>query len=262
MSPPISGPISGSTADPNRELLALLYEAADAIHAALDETTDRGLAGTRDGQYHLDLAADRAGVDILAAAGLGVLSEESGDHVGRGEIVVVLDPVDGSTNASRGIPWYNTSLCAVDETGPLAAVVVDQANGVRFEATRGRGARRDGVPITPHGCDRASEGIVALNGYPPRHLGWKQYRALGAAALDLCAVAAGILDAYVDCTSEGLAPWDYLGGLLICREAGAVVATVDGADLITLDGSARRVIVAAATEKLLAELLEARRSFA
>ena len=56
-------------------------------------------------------------------------------------MTVVLDPVDGSTNASRGIPYWSTSLCAVDGDGPLAALVVNQATGVTTTAIRGGGGR-------------------------------------------------------------------------------------------------------------------------
>jgi fructose-1,6-bisphosphatase/inositol monophosphatase family enzyme len=243
------------------ELLAVLNEAADAVGTTLRGLADWGPAGTRDGQYHCDLAADRAALDVLRAAGLSVVSEESGTHDGADGIVVVLDPVDGSTNASRGIPWYNTSLCAVDEAGLRAAVVLDQSRGRRFEATRGGGARCDGAPVTPSPCQHLGDAIVGLNGYPPRHLGWKQYRSLGAAALDLCAVADGTLDGYVDCTRGGLAPWDYLGGALLCLEAGAAVATLEGG-MPDLGSAEHRTVVAAGSPELLAELLDARRSFA
>ena len=54
--------------------------------------------------------------------------------------------------------------------------------------------------------------MIGLSGYPPRSLGWGQYRALGAAALDLCAVADGVLDGYVDCSRDAHGSWDYLGG--------------------------------------------------
>ena len=115
------------------------------------------------------------------AAGLGAMSEESGLHDGDRDVVVVLDPVDGSTNASRGLPWYATSLCAVDRDGARAALVVDQASGQRFEATRGGGARVDGRPLAPSRCDAMDEAVVGLSGYPPRWFGWKQFRALGCA---------------------------------------------------------------------------------
>ncbi len=129
----------------------------------------------------------------------------------------MLDPVDGSTNASRGIPWLATSLCAVDRDGPSAAVVLNLASGARFEAVRGAGATLDGDPIRPSACASMAGAIVAISGYPPHRLGWYQFRALGAAALDVCAVAAGTVDAYVDCSPSAHAPWDYLGALLICR---------------------------------------------
>ena len=83
-------------------------------------------------------------------------------------------------------------------------------------------------------------------GYPPRYLGWSQYRALGAAALDLCAVAEGVLDAYAAVGGSQLGSWDYLGGMLICTEAGAVVEESAGRELFTLEHADRRTPVAAA----------------
>jgi fructose-1,6-bisphosphatase/inositol monophosphatase family enzyme len=103
---------------------------------------------------------------------------------------------------------------------------------VRFEATRGGGARRDGVGLAPSGCERLADAIVGLSGWPPVHFGWDQYRSLGAAALDLCAVAAGVLDGYVDCSPDAHGPWDYLGGVLVCREAGAVVTDAFDRELV------------------------------
>jgi myo-inositol-1(or 4)-monophosphatase len=198
---------------------------------------------------------------VLDGAGCGVLSEESGGHHLDRDVVVVVDPVDGSTNASRGIPWFATSLCAVDGSGPRAALVVNQATGTAFEAVRGKGARLDGRPIRPSAAKELQQSVVGLSGFPPRYLGWKQYRALGAAALDLSLVASGALDAYVDCSRGAHGPWDYLGGALICREAGAFVVDAQGRDLVVLEHDARRTPVAAATEGLLTELLEARTSW-
>jgi fructose-1,6-bisphosphatase/inositol monophosphatase family enzyme len=241
-------------------LLEVLNETVDAVRAALAALDDWGLAGTHAGQYRSDLAADRAALAVLDKAGLGVLSEESGLHHPERDIIVALDPVDGSTNASRGIPWFATSVGAVDADGPRAAVVVNQASGVRFEAVRGGGARRDGQPIAPCGQERMGEALVAVSGLPRRHLGWKQFRALGAAALDLCAVASGALDAYIDCSYDAHGPWDYLGGLLVCTEAGATVSDAHGRDLVTLGHEDRRTPVAAATSALHREALAGRRS--
>jgi myo-inositol-1(or 4)-monophosphatase len=242
-------------------LLGVLHDAAAAVRTALDGLRDWGTAGTRPGQYLSDLAADAAAVAVLDRAGLGVVSEESGAHGEDRAVVVVLDPVDGSTNASRGLPWYATSLCAVDRDGARAAVVVDQASGLRFEATRGGGARVDGHRLVPSSCEQLGDAIVGLSGYPPRAFGWKQYRAFGALALDLCAVAGGRLDAYVDCSPSAHGAWDYLGGMLICQEAGAAVADAFGRELVTLDHAARRTPVAAATPGLLDRAVEARQGF-
>ncbi|MGH9307504.1 MAG: inositol monophosphatase family protein, partial [Acidimicrobiales bacterium] len=180
-------------------VLDVLYGAADAVARALEQLQDWGPAGTRAGQYRSDLVADEAAIAILDGAGMGVLSEESGVQRDDRELLVVLDPLDGSTNASRRIPWYATSLCALDSDGPWVAVVVNQANHTRFDAVRGGGARRNGIPISPSSADRLSDSIIGLSGYPDQHMGWRQYRALGAAALDLCAVAEGVLDGFVDC---------------------------------------------------------------
>lgn len=240
------------------DLLEVLHAAATAVRAALDGLDDWGPAGTRPGQYRSDLAADEAVLAVLDGAGFGVLSEESGLHEGEREVVVVADPVDGSTNAARGIPWFATSLCAVDGSGLRAAVVVNQASGVRFEATRGGGARRDGAAIAPSGCGDLSTAIVAISGYPPEHMGWRQFRALGAAALDLCAVAAGTVDAYIDCSNDAHGPWDYLGGVLVCQEAGAATADLHGRDLVALSADGRRTVLAGNSSSLLEQVVQAR----
>src|SRR5204863_6135839 len=138
-------------------------------------------------------------VDVLVAHGLGVLSEETGRHHPERDITVVVDPLDGSTNASRGVPWYATSLCAVDRDGPLSALVVNLVDGTEYRAERGAGATANGNHIAPSAKAGLNESLVAISGYPRTYLGWYQYRSLGAAALDLCAVACGIVDAYIDC---------------------------------------------------------------
>ena len=240
-------------ADP-ASVLAVLADAAAAVADALDATTDWGEAGLRPGQYHSDLAADAAAVALLEAAGFGVLSEESGRHRPERAITVVVDPLDGSTNASRRIGWWATSLCAVDEAGPLASLVVDLRHGTRYEAVRGGGARRDGEAIRPSGCRSIGEAIVGVNGLPERTGGWAQFRYFAAAALDLCAVADGSLDGYLDATTDQLGSWDYLGALLVCHEAGATVVDAAGRDLVVLDHATRRIPVAGATAEL-AEVL-------
>lgn len=243
------------------DLITVLSETAVAVRQALGSVTDWGLSGHKPGQYASDLEADAAALSVLDRAGLGVLSEESGRRRPDAAITVVVDPLDGSTNASHGVPWYATSLCAVDADGPRAAVVVNLVNGDWFEAVRGGGARRNGDLLTPSGVTAIGASIVGLSGFPPRHLGWRQYRALGAAALDLCAVASGTLDGYIDCSNSAHGSWDYLGAMLVCTEAGAPIVDALDRDLVTLEHADRRTPIAAATPALLAELVAARRSF-
>jgi len=239
------------------DLLLLLHEAADAAHAAVGELEDWGLAGTRDGQYKCDLAADAAVLSVLGKARVGVLSEESGRTHADRNVVVVVDPIDGSTNAAAGLPWFATSLCAVDGDGPRVAVVANQAVGTRYAAVRGGGATMDDRRLVPPTKTDLADAFIGVSGLPPRWLGWRQFRALGAVALDMCAVASGTLDAFIDCTPKSAhGPWDYLGAMLVCEEAGAVVVDRYGEDLVVLEHAARRAPIAAATPELLEKCIK------
>jgi len=239
-------------------VLAVFDEAASSVADVLTGTTDWGASGTRDGQYAVDLAADRACLDVLYRAGFGVLSEESGVTGPPGAPVVVVDPLDGSTNASRGIPWFATALCLVDPAGPAVAMVVNHATRDRFVAVRGGGAERNGTPISPSGQTDLRHAILGVSGLPPAHFGWAQFRAMGASAPDICLVACGVTDAWCDMHAHH-GVWDYLASTLIVTEAGGVVGEVDGRDLCVLDHTARRGPVVAATPELLESVLRQRR---
>jgi myo-inositol-1(or 4)-monophosphatase len=242
-------------------LVALLADTADAVVDALAGHSDWSMVDRQRGQYVADLVADDAALGVLDDAGVGVVSEESGRRRSEHPVTVVVDPLDGSTNASRGVPWYACSLAAVVDGQVRAAVVANLAQGHRYAAVAGHGATRDGRPITPSSVTSPGSAMVGLSGYPPAYLGWRQYRALGAVALDLCAVADGTLDGYMDCSWNAHGVWDYLGALLVCAEAGAVVGELADRDLVTLDPADRRTPVAGATAELAGALLERRRSF-
>ncbi|MBU6215250.1 MAG: hypothetical protein KGR17_01505 [Acidobacteria bacterium] len=257
----------GSDGDDD-ELVGLLERTADAVGAALEDFRrtaperwrDRG---DRPGQYALDLVADRAAHEVLDPAlvggePVGVLSEESGLQGADRRVVVVVDPVDGSTNASRRIPWYACSLAAVHDGRLRAAVVDNLATGVRYRAVRGAGATRDGVTIRCSGQDELASAVLVLNGYAGAHAGWRQYRTMGAMALDLCAVADGTFDGSVDCTVDAINPWDYLGGVLVLEEAGGSVRDLHDRPLVDLDPGTRRTLVSAGSADLLEQLLQAR----
>jgi myo-inositol-1(or 4)-monophosphatase len=227
-------------------LLEVLDEAVHAVRGALDVLEDWGPSGGKPGQYRLDLAADGAALPVLHGAGLAVLSEESGvTGDGPSGLLAVIDPIDGSTNAHRGVPFYSTSICVLDTDGPRVGLVTNQATGQRYAAVRGGGAEKDGKAIAPSGCRDLERAIVGISGFPGLHPGWAQYRALGAASLECCAVAEGVLDGYLVVGASTLYGWDYLAGLLICREVGVAEGERQGRDLIVRDASSRRPIVAA-----------------
>lgn len=238
-------------------LVELFAEISAQMRASLAGVDDWGLSGLRPDQYTIDVATDAIAVDRLSQAGLAILSEESGVTMAaapKGDLVVVVDPIDGSTNASQGLPWFATSFCAVDAEGPLAAYVVNQATGDEWSAIRGQGATRNGSAISPSGVITMGDAIIAVSGLASEHLGWKQFRCFGAAALDICSVADGTFDGFMDLSVDAHGGWDYMGALLVLREAGGVIVDAHGRDLVVRSHDARRTPLAAATPELLVDV--------
>ena len=241
------------------ELLTLFSTAARAQRDAVAPLTvaDRRARTQRPGQYALDLIADRAVLEVLHTTPVRVVSEESGPSgPPDAPITVVVDPVDGSTNCARQIPYWGISLAAIDHDGLLCGLVANTTTGEQFTATRGAGAHADGRPLQPASTTRIDDAVLAVAGLP-RAARWQQYRSLGSIALALCDVAAGRLDGYLDVLPDQHAPWDYLGGTLVCREAGAVVVDAADRELVVSDPAARRRVLAAATPALLDTLRDA-----
>lgn len=243
-------------------MLDTFHTAAGAVAAVLAANTDWGESGRRDGQYAVDLDADRACLDVLYGAGFRVLSEESGVTAPAGVSstapIVVVDPLDGSTNASRRVPWYATALCLVDDDGPSVAMVANHATGDVFTGLRGGGARQNDTPCRPTAVTALDHALVGVSGLPTHHYGWAQFRAMGASAPDICMVAGGVTDAWCDMHDQH-GVWDYLASVLIAQEAGCAVGEVFGRELCVLDHHARRGPAVAATAPLLGELLAHRR---
>ena len=119
------------------------------------------------------------------------------------------------------------------------------------------GCVRDDRPISPSATEQLSDAFLSVSGLPDRHFGWRQFRCYGAAALDICSVADGTFDAFADLSVDAHGSWDYLGALLVCREAGGVIVDVAERDLVARGHDARRTPIAAATPALLSELLKA-----
>lgn len=251
-----------SAASTNDEILAVLHRVADAVAVVLSANIDWSLSGKRPTQYSVDLDCDNAALAILHSEGIAVLSEESErtGEWGANDILVVMDPLDGSTNASRGIPWYATALCAVDHRGMRASLVVNQASGRdRYWATLGGGAFHNGTRIAHSGCTELREAVIGISGLPKNKPNWGQFRANGAAALDICLVAEGATDGWIDFNSHGV--WDYLASLLVCNEAGVATAEHNDCELLVTEHRERRTPVIAATTELLVALREIRASY-
>jgi len=243
----------------NADILQVLNNTADAVSQVLATNTDWSLSGIRHTQYSVDVRADNAALAVLHEAGCAVLSEESQitGQWGEDDILVVMDPLDGSTNASRRVPWFATALCALDKNGMRASLVVNQASGKdRFWATQGGGAFHNGNQMHPSACSTLKEAVVGVSGLASFRPQWSQFRALGAAALDICLVAQGVLDGWVDFNSHGV--WDYLASILICQEAGVATSEYLDRELLVTQYDEKRTPIVAATPALLAQLREVR----
>ncbi len=185
--------------------------------------------------------------DALAAArpNDGFYGEESGAETGTSGLTWVVDPIDGTVNYAYGIPAYAVSIAVVEgEPDPatwraIAGAVLNPAIGEEFTGAVGAGARLNGsalqvrsgveLPLALIGTGFSySSTMRARQADVVRGLieQVRDIRRIGSAALDLCSVAAGRLDAYYE---RSLNPWDHAAGALIAREAGAKVGGLDGA---------------------------------
>lgn len=164
-----------------------------------------------------------------------LLSEEAGlVEIGGESGIAYLDPVDGTFNAVAGIPFYALSVALSDGEKTLAGYVRNLANGETFTAISGRGAYLNEKPIQV--SVQMMLDHAAMSVYPKKfdmggttELGHKirRWRLLGASALELCYVACGRLDGFVDLRGT-LRVTDAAAGVLICEEAGGIVSLPDG----------------------------------
>jgi myo-inositol-1(or 4)-monophosphatase len=172
------------------------------------------------------------------------LGEESGrDGPEDADYLWIIDPLDGTTNFLRGIPHYGVSIACLHKGRAEHAVVLDPVRREEFVASRGRGAQLNGrrMRVSPlPGLEGALLGTgIPFHGHEDERLPayadklatlagqCAGIRRAGAASLDLAYVAAGRLDAFWE---YGLSTWDMAAGALLIREAGGLVADIDGSD--------------------------------
>ena len=258
--------------------LAVCRRAVDAVRAELQrfpETADRAVALGRGEGGDMTLVIDQAAEDAILRElealelPLTVVSEERGhvDLHGGGPMRVVVDPIDGSRNAKRGIPAYSVSIAVAD--GPAIgdvkfAFVHDLALDEDWHAAPGQGAYLNGERLPQLQADGELE-ILALEIIHPQLVldsaeaiaatGAHRLRALGSFALALCWVAGGRYDALA--TLSTCRSVDFAAGQLIVTEAGGAVAMPDaGGDVAatSLDLVTRTRVLAAANAELLERL--------
>lgn len=230
--------------------------------------TGRGEGG--DMTLAIDAAAEDAVFAELDALGVGLLavSEERGEVVvaGGGSVRVVVDPVDGSLNAKRGLPFSCLSIAVASGPGMLDVEIglIAELDGERdWLAVRGQGAWRDGErlgPLEPGpleliGIEGATPARVAAAAPALIELEAARVRALGSVALSLCLVAAGQLDAMA--SLRPMRSVDAAAAQLLVREAGGEVAFPDAGPNAALDLEMRSRVLAARDPAIMRRLLHA-----
>jgi len=212
------------------------------------------VAGTKSSEIDVVTEADRAAEELVrdrllgARPGDGLFGEEGSRVEGASGVRWIVDPIDGTVNYLYGLPVFAVSIAAEVDGVIVAGAVVEAPTGRVFSATLGGGAYVDGARIACRAQMPEAQSLVATGFNYERHVRERQaaavarmlprvrdIRRMGSCALDLCALAQGRIDGYVE---EGAEIWDDAAGGLIAREAGAVVEVRTGA-------SGKRLIVAA-----------------
>jgi len=239
--------------DAHADLLSLALETAREAGRLVVGMRESGVdvADTKSSPIDIVTEADQACEELIRERLLGArpddgfLGEEGHDSEGTSGVRWIVDPIDGTVNYLYGIPQYAVSIAATRGDEVVAGVVLNPVAGLEYAATLGGGATCNGVPLQVRPTPTLPQSLIATGfGYETavrerqahsvaRMLPQvRDIRRLGSCALDLCAVAAGQVDGYVE---EGPHLWDYSAGGLVAREAGATMeiwTSVVGHDLV------------------------------
>jgi len=256
----------------------LLLDATERVGARVSEVARRGERGCSIGigaSGDRTLLADKAAEDELLQAlerggDVRVLSEEAG-FMGpsRGEVLAVVDPLDGSSNFERGIPFYCTSVAIVegDSVADITVGVVrDLVTGDVYHAMKGKGAKKNGVPIRSGEVASVSGAVIGVDlsrsksslvaGLSDLISAARRQVHFGANALEFCYVADRTIDAFVDLRGS-IRITDFAAACVIAKEAGAIITGPDGKRLdLVFDLKHRFSLVASANGALHKEILE------
>jgi myo-inositol-1(or 4)-monophosphatase len=207
---------------------------------------DLGIGAGGDPMKLVDLAAEKAIIEVMLEHDLSftLVSEESGiKEFGNfpKDCYVTVDPIDGTTNLIRGLPFYCSSIAVSRKpylSQVFAASVTDLFHDVAYSAFEGKGAFRDGKKITPSTLANLDEAVIGLdlNTYKIKGIApllseliqeTKHIRHFGANALELCYVADGLTEAFIDIRGK-LRTTDVAAGFFIIKEAGGTVTSPEG----------------------------------
>jgi len=231
---------SSELIDELRALAVELARAAGRLHVeGLDRTRDLTTkSAPNDFVSDVDRAAEATIVEMLTAARPhdAILAEEGSARQGSSGVRWVVDPLDGTMNYVYGYPAFCSSVAAEIDGETVVGVVYESLTGIVFWAVRGGGSWQDEKRLTVRSQTVLAEALVGTGfSYEARQRAQQgaavayvlarvaDIRRGGSAALDLCRLAAGQLDAYYELD---LSPWDYAAGRLIAEEAGARVAAL------------------------------------
>ncbi len=228
-------------------LVKIGVEIRDTISAFMDENADYGemvVQRPKDITRKMDMAAEHALDDALMTRGLSarIISEELGDRiVGKHpDFMLVFDPIDGSTNATCGIPFFCTSLACTEKTDiatfeDISMAAICDMQGNTYCAEQGKGVFLNGKQIKNKKRGARPKPVVSVYSYgvpfvPAGLIELEKFiivRALGSIALDMCFVADGTLDGVID-TRGLVSGYDIMASALILKEAGGSLTDLKG----------------------------------
>ncbi len=216
------------------------------LRTAREPQPDLGVGAGGDHTKLVDVAAEEAIVEVLLRHNVSftLVSEEAGitKYGDQPEnCFVTVDPVDGTTNFMRGLPFYCSSIAVSDKpvlSAVYAAMVTDLVHANTYIAERGKGAQCNGRKIATSHTTKLAEAVIGLdlNTYKAKEIApqlsefisqTKHIRHFGANALELCFVAEGLTDAFVDVRGK-LRTTDVAAGFLILKEAGGLITDAGG----------------------------------
>jgi myo-inositol-1(or 4)-monophosphatase len=253
----------------------ILKQACQQVHVKT-----KGLAGTAlasrqmgrgaggDISRRIDLIAEKTVIDLIRKQGIEstIIGEECGSIEGK-QGYIVMDAIDGTTNALRGTPFFCCSIAYATDfclSAVVDAAIIDLASGDLYYASKNRGAFLNGKRISIK-REESTDTIIGINmsGLKPATVERlapiiaQSYhiRQFGANALEMCFLARGFLDAYIDLRGK-IRPTDIAAGYLITKEAGAAIYSGGGASLESdLDVKTRLSYAAIANDRIHEQLI-------